>query len=189
MGAAEAAIGDNDRRLLVANYEFYRSLDTGRRSPTTPAQLHFVAVCRGTAAPETEHERAYTRFKQAVAVAGIEEAAAVAAGFVLLGAYSVGENVDDVRVADVPVRPCAGCGRPISPERLEALPEATRCVPCQQRAESASGDWQVSEVVCPRCAARGFQSRMIWRTARDPTISGYFLGCSRFPECRYVDRS
>lgn len=127
---------------------------------------------------------AYTRFKQAVAAAGLSEATVVASGFVL----PPGQGVES-DVVDVPVRPCAGCGRPIPPERLEAVPAATRCVPCQQRAESAPADPRVSEVVCPRCATHGFQSRMVWRTARDPTVPGYFLGCSRFPDCRYVDRS
>lgn len=31
---------------------------------------------------------------------------------------------------------CSDCGRPIPPERLEALPEATRCVDCQRRLEA-----------------------------------------------------
>ncbi len=34
---------------------------------------------------------------------------------------------------------CKGCGRPIPPERLEALPEATRCVECVR----AGGDPRV----------------------------------------------
>jgi len=91
--------------------------------------------------------------------------------------------------SDTPVRPCVGCGRPISPERLEVIPEATRCVTCQQRTESTTVDWRFSEVVCPRCSDRGIKSPMVWRTARDPTIQGYFLGCSLFPECQYIDRS
>ncbi len=188
MGAAVAAIGDDDRRLLIAHYEFYRALDTGGRIPTTAAQRHFIAVCRGGALPETDHERAYARFKQAAAAAGLSEAAVAASGFVLPPEQS-DEDAGAGDVVDVPVRPCAACGRPIPPERLEALPEATQCVRCQQSAETAPTDWRTSEVVCPRCAARGVQSRMVWRTARDPSISGFFLGCSRFPACRYVDRS
>jgi RNA polymerase-binding protein DksA len=31
---------------------------------------------------------------------------------------------------------CASCGQPISPERLEARPEATLCVDCQRRQEA-----------------------------------------------------
>lgn len=30
---------------------------------------------------------------------------------------------------------CETCGRPINPERLEALPYATQCIRCQERAE------------------------------------------------------
>ena len=38
---------------------------------------------------------------------------------------------------------------------------------------------------CPRCAAKGVRSLLVWRHARDPSIPGEFLGCSRFPDCRY----
>ncbi len=189
MGAAEAIISDDDKKLLVAHYGFYQDLDTGQRAPTTPAQQHFVAVCRGTASPETEHERAYARFRQAIAAADVDEAAVVVARFVPSSTATGDDDQDFGQVVDVPVRPCAACGRPIPPERLAAIPAATRCVSCQQRTEAAPSDWRVSELVCPRCASHGLQSRMVWRTAYDPAISGYFLGCSRFPECRYVDRT
>ncbi len=190
MEAATATIGDDDRRLLIAHYAFYHALDSGSRAPTTPAQRHFIAVCHGIASPETDHERAYWRFKRAVTAAGLDEAAVVASGFVLLPEV-VGEDTDDTgAVVDIPVRACVGCGRPIPPERLGAIPDAIRCVPCQQRTESTRSDWRVSEVECPRCASRGVKSRMVWRTARDPAkFSGYFLGCSQFPECRYIDLS
>ncbi len=187
MSASEVALGDDERLRLVAHYGFYRSLDSGTRVPTTEAQRRFVAVCRGTLIPETAHERAYLRFKQAVAAAGVDEAEVVAAGFIV-PVPSEPAEVDLSEFIDIPVRACAGCGRPIPPERLEALPEATMCVPCQQGAELAPTNWRVSEVECPRCARNGFRSLLVWRTARDATISGYFLGCSRFPECRYVDR-
>jgi|GEM_PF-6687684 len=185
---ATATISDDDRRLLIAHYQFYEALDTGSRAPTTVAQRHFVAVCRGAAPPQTEHEWAYTRLKQAISTWGINEADMVASGFAMPPELSA-EDLGAGDVIDVPVQPCVGCGRPIPPERMDALPETTRCVSCQQRSESAPTDLRVSEILCPRCAARGFQSRMVWRTARNPTIPGYFLGCSRYPECRYMDRS
>jgi len=145
-----------------------------------------IAECRGSATAETDHERAYSRFKRALYATGISEAAVVASGFVLPP-----EIISAVGTAfDIPVRPCPQCGQPIPPERLEAIPDATRCVPCQQRTESAASGPHVSELECPRCAGHGVKSRMVWRTARDPAkFSGYFLGCSRFPECRYIDRS
>jgi len=189
MDTVPAAIGDEDRRLLVAHYAFYRALDSGGRAPTTPAQCHFLAVCHGTEPPETDHERAYSRFKRAVAAAGANEGDVVASEFVL-PPEAVGENTGDGEVVDIPIRPCTGCGRPIPPERLEAIPDALLCVQCQHRAESVPSDSHVSEVECPRCASHGFKSRLVWRSARDPAkFSGYFLGCSRFPECRYIDQS
>jgi len=41
--------------------------------------------------------------------------------------------------------------------------------------------------LCPRCAAKGIRSLLVWRHARDPSIPGEFLGCSRFPDCRYKE--
>ncbi len=56
-------LSEDERRLLAVHYDFYRSLDAGKRIPATEAQRHFIAVCRGTASPQTDHERAYLRFK------------------------------------------------------------------------------------------------------------------------------
>jgi Prokaryotic dksA/traR C4-type zinc finger len=187
---AITTIGDDDRKLLMAHYAFYRTLDSGSRPPTTPARLHFIAVCRGTVPPETDHGRAYLRLKRAVMAAGIDEMAMVTSGFVL-PAEVVGEERDDAgETVAIPVRPCISCGRLIPPERLEAIPDATSCVPCQQRTEAVTVGEHFTEVECPRCASRGMKSRLVWRIARDPAkFSGYFLGCSRFPECRYIDQS
>lgn len=189
MVALAETLSDDDRRLLIAHFQFYSALDSGRRTPTTAAQRHFVAVCRGTELPETDHERAYSRFKHAGGAEGVNEATVIAAGFVLpLEPY--GDNLDASEVIEVPIRACAACGHPIPPERLEALPNAIRCVRCEQQAEAAPIDPRVSGLDCPRCTAQGFSARLVWRTARDPEMfSGYFLGCSRFPDCRYVDRS
>lgn len=41
---------------------------------------------------------------------------------------------------------------------------------------------------CPRCARKGMRSPLVWRHARDPSVPGEFLGCSRYPECRYIDK-
>lgn len=34
---------------------------------------------------------------------------------------------------------CEDCSQPIGPERLEALPEATRCIRCQSEWEQSNG--------------------------------------------------
>jgi uncharacterized protein YifE (UPF0438 family) len=53
--------------LIRRHLPFYRALAEGARPPTTPAQRRFVAVARGEAEPETEHERAFLRWREAVA--------------------------------------------------------------------------------------------------------------------------
>lgn len=50
--------------LLTKHIEFYRKLETGERTPTTDAQVHFVEVCEGRAEPRTEHEIAYVKYKR-----------------------------------------------------------------------------------------------------------------------------
>jgi len=183
-------ISDDDRRLLVEHYSFYHALDSGSRIPTTSKQNHFVSVCRGTAQPETDHEWAYLRLKRAVTAGDYDEEALISSGFLLPDDAAASDQDSTLTKIDIPVRLCTGCGRPIPPMRIEAVPNAIRCVSCQEKKESsADGDWHVTEVECPRCASRGIKSPMVWRTARDAAKSGYFLGCSRYPKCRYVDQS
>jgi uncharacterized protein YifE (UPF0438 family) len=53
---------------LIRKYAvYYRALEKGDHEPSTPAQHHFVAVCRGDALPETDHEIAYLKFRLLVA--------------------------------------------------------------------------------------------------------------------------
>lgn len=42
------------------------------------------------------------------------------------------------RIADGLYGDCVDCGEPITEARLRAAPEASRCVPCQERWEKAS---------------------------------------------------
>ncbi len=57
-----------EKVLLQKYYEFYRALETGTRQPTTEAQAHFVAVCRGHAKARTAHEIAYAKYLRIRAV-------------------------------------------------------------------------------------------------------------------------
>jgi len=84
----------------------------------------------------------------------------------------------DENVGDWPeARRCADCGRPISAERLEALPGAILCVDCQQSddrgATASEGDY------CPRCG-----SAMVVRPTRSAGITRNELVCSDSPRCR-----
>jgi hypothetical protein len=66
------------RRLLRKYLSFYHALDRGARAPSSEAQRHFVAVCRGELPPTNSHEFAYTDFKKYCALSGTtEELAAV----------------------------------------------------------------------------------------------------------------
>jgi len=85
---------------------------------------------------------------------------------------------------------CISCGLPIPSERLQAVPGTKHCVDCQKEKELNKGHQvQSKKMFCPRCKRKGIKSLLVWRTARDPSVrSSYFLGCSRYPKCRYVDK-
>ncbi len=176
-----------ERNLIKSHLEFYRSLDNGERIPSTKKQRHFVAVCHGKSAPETEHEWAYMNYKILVHKGENSKQNQSENGPDSPDFDS--KNADFVSsVVDVPVRPCASCNTPISPSRLIAKPEAQLCIECKGRQEKNKVNPEVSEKLCPRCKTRGIESHMVWRTPNDPNkykIS-YFLGCSRFPECKYT---
>jgi len=50
--------------LIGKHLPFYSELAEGWRPPETPEQQHFVAVCKGAAAPETTHEVAFLKYRQ-----------------------------------------------------------------------------------------------------------------------------
>ena len=55
--------------LIRRHLPFYQALASGARKPATPAQRRFVAVARGEAHPETEHEQAFARWQDRAAQA------------------------------------------------------------------------------------------------------------------------
>ena len=69
-------------------------------------------------------------------------------------------------------RKCAACGRPISPERLDVIPDTTNCASCAR--SPAPPDEAVD--YCPKCGAV-----MSLRVGRGGGLTRYRLSC---PECR-----
>lgn len=61
------SLGDDERLLIAQYHKFYESLESGSRVPSTAAQRHFVAVCRGQAVASTPHERAWHKYKRLTA--------------------------------------------------------------------------------------------------------------------------
>jgi uncharacterized protein YifE (UPF0438 family) len=56
----------DETALIKRHLDFYRVLDSGQRVPSTPAQHHFVAVCRCQAKATTAHEIAYFKYRMLV---------------------------------------------------------------------------------------------------------------------------
>lgn len=74
-------------------------------------------------------------------------------------------------------RRCEICRQAIAPERLEALPDAKRCVKCQQAEDS--GESKTDVEYCPRCG-----SLLELRVSRRGGMTRYQLFCTGAPPCR-----
>ena len=78
-------------------------------------------------------------------------------------------------------RLCELCGKPIHADRIEALPNTTKCVECQRTGERREDPDDSDLGFCPRCS-----SPLVWRHgAPAGSTTKYFIGCSAFPKCRY----
>lgn len=81
----------------------------------------------------------------------------------------------------LPAVTCKICNNPIPEERLRAVPGTDMCVNCKDNDEK--GLLNKSEpYFCKRCGAK-----MVWRFTKQVLPTRYFLGCSRFPSCRYTE--
>jgi len=76
---------------------------------------------------------------------------------------------------------CRRCGGAIPKTRLDAVPGTTLCVRCKELEESPEDE---ERLVCPRCG-----SPLVWKQPRDPEETRYFLACSAYPDCWYIDSS
>jgi hypothetical protein len=74
-------------------------------------------------------------------------------------------------------RRCEICRQPIAPERLEALPEAKRCLKCQQAEDTGQAKGEVE--YCPRCG-----SLLELRVSRRGGLTRYQMFCTGQPPCR-----
>jgi hypothetical protein len=72
---------------------------------------------------------------------------------------------------------CTMCARPISPQRLAAVPGTTLCAACQGDLEQ--GRSPRSDEFCPRCGAA-----MALRLSRRAGVARYVMACTAQPPCR-----
>jgi len=72
---------------------------------------------------------------------------------------------------------CEVCRKPIPPERLEIFPTASRCVDCQNLADT--GQEQDEPDFCPKCGAL-----VELRVSRGSGTTRYKLFCTGNPPCR-----
>ena len=72
---------------------------------------------------------------------------------------------------------CSACGKAISRERQEAVPQATLCAECQRAEEIGRPNVEVE--YCPKCGAR-----MELRPTRSGGLTRYVMVCTADPPCR-----
>lgn len=79
------------------------------------------------------------------------------------------------------VKLCKHCFNQIPPQRLEAVPGIEICISCAEKQERGEQIIPSDNGICDRCGAD-----MVWRYARKKGTTRYFLGCSKYPKCRYT---
>ena len=79
------------------------------------------------------------------------------------------ENLIERALGDEEFGLCEECGEKIPEARLMIMPEATRCVPCQQEMEQFGS--RIGFVESPR-AELGGKSGLQWRKVEDTDVSG-----------------
>ncbi len=79
------------------------------------------------------------------------------------------ENLIERALGDEEFGLCEECGEKIPEARLMIMPEATRCVPCQQEMEQSGS--KIGFVESPR-AKLGGKSGLQWRKVEDTDVSG-----------------
>ncbi len=95
-------LSPRERELLLQYYDFYHALATGSRGPTTDAQRHFVAACRGEVQPTSAHEAAWLTFRRIMAHTAMREQEVVEDGFRLEVVIDTSEAAPDPAVPAEP---------------------------------------------------------------------------------------
>jgi ssDNA-binding Zn-finger/Zn-ribbon topoisomerase 1 len=79
-------------------------------------------------------------------------------------------------VYSVARRLCELCGKSISEDRIEALPNTTKCIECQSASERREDPVDDDLGSCPRCGRP-----LVWRLGALPgSTTKYFIGCSGY---------
>ena len=72
---------------------------------------------------------------------------------------------------------CEVCRKPIPPQRLDAIPDAVRCVACQEELEGGAVNEEPE--FCAKCG-----SPLVLKVSNSQGITRYRLLCTASPPCR-----
>ena len=181
-----------ENELLRENLEFYDSLDSGERTPVTKSQKQFVRVCKGLEEAKTDDEIAYEKYKKA---------------------FRFKTKRDNTRKRSAPkTRKPAIDPKEIAKRNQELFRETGYLA---EESQGGGGSKQYptlknpfrplttygkkiilnknSSEHCPRCEEKGrgiFPLVQRQRKRSDPlwdlSTNRSFIGCSNYPNCRYV---
>ena len=201
--------------LLRENLEFYDSLDSGERTPTSNSQKQFVSVCKGLEEAKTEHEIAYIKYKKAGLIRSDLRSEEII--FKKISAknkkYVIAPERNNISAQKTrkPVKPATN-PKEIAKRNQELFRETGYLA---EESQGGGGSKQYptlknpfrplttygkkiilnknSSEHCPRCEEKGrgiFPLVQRQRKRSDPlwdlSTNRSFIGCSNYPNCRYV---
>ena len=181
-----------ENELLRENLEFYDSLDSGERTPVTKSQKQFVRVCKGLEEAKTDDEIAYEKYKKAFRFKTKREntrkRSAQKTRKPAIDPKEIAKrNQELFRETGYLAEESQGGG---GSKQYPTLKNPFR--PLTTYGKKIILNKNSSEH-CPRCEEKGrgiFPLVQRQRKRSDPlwdlSTNRFFIGCSNFPNCRYI---
>jgi len=111
-----------------------QSLISGTRAPETGMEQHFMRVMRGEARPCTEKEEEWNEIWRSAQFGAHMIKRSFSDTANSQGASSSPDHsrhTEPALTTPLSLRLCSDCGISIPPERINAVPDITRCIKCQ----------------------------------------------------------
>ena len=181
-----------ENELLRENLEFYDSLDSGERTPVTKSQKQFVRVCKGLEEAKTDDEIAYEKYKKAfrfkTKTENTRKRSAQKTRKPAIDPKEIAKrNQELFRETGYLAEESQGGG---GSKQYPTLKNPFR--PLTTYGKKIILNKNSSEH-CPRCEEKGrgiFPLVQRQRKRSDPlwdlSTNRSFIGCSNYPNCRYV---
>ena len=160
----------DEHNFINRHLNFYQSLDNGQLKPKTQAQSRFVKVCRGELKPKTEHEVAYMNYKKRKA--GKSEN------------VKPPKNITEEQLRFITYNNFNYRKWKKTPQQIQSIRNQVQKDEEWIRKKDAERRMiqNDSGIKCKKCGAP-----MVWRIRMSVSPAKHFLGCSRYPRCKYIE--